>query len=63
MQPAIAAVVVILLCLAGAFGPLSARRSQTNESIRSRPPLWQAAVLCSVALGVAVAALSHYWHG
>ena len=62
MQPAIAAVVVILLCLAGAFAALSARQSRTDEGGRSRHPWWQVAALCSVALGVAVVVLTVYLH-
>jgi hypothetical protein len=63
MQPAIAAFVLIVLCLAGAFAALSARRTRTEEGGRSRPPWWQVAALCSVAVGVAVVVLSVYLRG
>ena len=60
MQPAITAVVVILLCLAAALAALPVRQSRTEEGSRRRPSWWQVTALCSIAFGVAVVILSFY---
>ena len=59
MQQAIAALMVTLVCLAGALAALSERR-RTEEAGPSRSPRWQVAALGSAALAVAVVVLTIY---
>jgi hypothetical protein len=60
MEQAIVAVVVTLLCLAGAFAALFRRGPRAEGAGVSRPPRWWIAALCSVTLVVAVIVLTVY---
>jgi hypothetical protein len=60
MEKAIAAVVVILLCLTGAFAALFQRHPRIEGASPSKTPRWWVAALCSVALVIAVVVFTMY---
>jgi hypothetical protein len=60
MEQAIAAVIVTLLCLAGALAAVYQRRPRTEGASPSKPPTWWIAALCSVAVLVAVVVVTVY---
>ena len=55
MNPGIIAVVVIILCLAGAFAALAGRQSRTEGVGPSKSTRWWILALCSAVCAVAVA--------
>jgi hypothetical protein len=60
MEQAIVALVVTLLCLAGAFAALFLREPRAEGADVSRPPRWCIAALCSITSVVAVIVLTVY---
>ena len=60
MKPEITAVVVIIVCLAGAFAALSERQSRTEGVDPSKSPRWRIVALCTDVFAVAVAVFTLY---